>query len=176
MTIRADEVRFRSRDVGWAVGGAALLGGFLGAMVIVIPAIVGAVAGPSSTSYLVGLFLLFAIPIGAIVGLGAAAGAAIAYAVARRAKAKRVATFTVLMALGAGLGAAIGIVVFIVLGDNAGTYTLVHPSLWLPAAAALFGGGSLATALIVPLAFRGRARHPVETPTAAATQDAAPAG
>jgi hypothetical protein len=176
VTIRADEVRFRSRDVGWAVGGAALLGAFLGAMVIVIPTIVADVTGTSTTSYLLGLFILFAIPIGAIIGLGAAAGAAIAYGIARSAKTRRVATFAVLMALGAGLGAAIGTFVFLALGDNGAHYEFVHPSLWLPATTALFGGGSLPTALIVPLAFRGRARHPVETPTAAPPQNAAPAG
>lgn len=176
MTIRADEVRFRARDVGWAVGGAALLGGFLGAMYLVVPSIIGNLTGTSSTTpELLGLFLIFAVPIGAVVGLGGAAGAAIAYSVARRARAKRVATFAVLLAVGAGLGASTAVLLSLVVSDG-DHYNLTHPGTWLPSAAALFAGGSLPTALIVPLAFRGRARHPVETPTAARTQNAAPAG
>lgn len=176
VTIRADEVRFRERDVAWAVGGAALLGAFFGAMYLVIPTVFGNLTGTASTTpELLGLFLIFAIPIGAVIGLGGAAGAAVAYSVARGGKAKRAATFAVLMAIGAGLGAATAVVLSLVVSD-ADHYNLTHPGTWVPSAAALFAGGSLPTALIVPLAFRGRARHPIDRQTSPAPQNAAPAG
>ena len=150
-------MRFTRRDIGVAVGGAALLGGFLGAMVFVIPTIIGFLEGAPSEPALLGVFLLVAIPIGAVIGLGAAAGAAIAYLIARRLGARRVATFAILMAIGSGLGAAAFILVSLPFG-SAGTD-------WVFSAVVLFLGGSVPLAVIVPLAFLWRAGHPRAAPS-----------
>jgi MFS family permease len=161
MKIRADQVRFSGRDSGRAVGGAAGLGALFGALTLVIPAAVSTLSGTEQASELLPLYLLFAVPIGAAIGLGGAAGAAIAYVVARRGRTTRVGTFTVLMAIGAGLGAAFGVLVFLVLGDNGDHYYWEHLGLYVPLAGFLFAGGAIPVGVIVPLAFRSRALRPL---------------
>jgi MFS family permease len=158
MTIRADQVRFRRRDVAFAIAGAAVLGAIFGCVVLLIPTLGSSSSGPTG---LLWLFLAIAAVVGALVGLGAAAGAAIAYAIARSWKASRVAVFTVAMAVGGGVGGALGILVFLFLGDNGDHYTFLHPAIWVPGAAALFVAAGIPVAIIVPLAFRARARHPL---------------
>lgn len=157
MTIRADEVRFSSRDVRLAIGGAVLLGALFGCVVLILPTI----GSKDSGSVNLFLFLLLcAALIGSIFGLGAAAGAGIAYAFARARQTRRVVTFTLLMAVGSGVAGAIGVALLVSLGSNGGG--------WLPPVGGLFAASAIPVAVIVPLAFSARARQPLPVPTVTA--------